>query len=581
MHLVGIGFTPEYWEELVHNIRKQSPDETLVGTLLSTEAVEPELIEVLGDQISDSHPDLVFFNLLALENTHDWRNFLTRTQSNCEDQLKWVLVIEREQEELSMLVKLKPEVELVNGMRFPVNDPELFLNRHIRSFPRIRLNSSVQTLEFLNGNSGTLRQRPSEIKSNTLIPISDLRHVETPKGDLHPKEWLDEFLQSRPKPVHSDQVKGILRESKGCYLFPGIPFNSITSIHVEGAKIHHVLRSGHFNLNNIPFKRMIEEVREEWMEMARVPEAMATKRQKISICCLGEVPVLNSILRIQLGELGYRRFSETTRLEPGSHELDPAMVWLKLSEFTGTLLKGTILDWSSDMRRFLKPLKRFVDLQTLDLSGTITSSPLMQIELEKQSLDLLRREKKLESERKLANNRLLLHSQEKKILEKAEKVSQILLQILNQYCPWENAGQLKLDQVNHLLLFCEEEMSAAQMTHELQHVQRKWWINPHQFQQPEHLQKLDPVSLKRYFEEGVTLATEVSVQHLLSLCETLSSGVVTSNAMLEEQHLILENSKRELEKIRTRKSQLALHWLYVSLKQLLVRDLHLLPAGTV
>ena len=122
---------------------------------------------------------------------------------------------------------------------------------------------------------------------------------------------------------------------------------------------------------------MIEEVREEWMEMARVPEAMATKRQKISICCLGEVPVLNSILRIQLGELGYRRFSETTRLEPGSHELDPAMVWLKLSEFTGTLLKGTILDWSSDMRRFLKPLKRFVDLQTLDLSGTITSSPLM------------------------------------------------------------------------------------------------------------------------------------------------------------------------------------------------------------
>ena len=581
MHLVGIGFTPEYWEELVHSIRKQSPDETLVGTLLSTEAVEPEQIEVLGDQISDSHPDLVFFNLLALENTHDWRNFLTRTQSNCEDQLKWVLVIEREQEELSMLVKLKPEVELINGMRFPVNDPGLFLNRHIRSFPRIRLNSSVQTLEFLNGNSGTLRQRPSEIKSNTLIPFSDLRHVETPKGDLHPKEWLDEFLQSRPTPVHSDQVKGILRESKGCYLFPGIPFNSITSIHVEGAKIHHVLRSGHFNLNNIPFKRMIEEVREEWMEMARVPEAMATKRQKISICCLGEVPVLNSILRIQLGELGYRRFSETTRLEPGSHELDPAMVWLKLSEFTGTLLKGTILDWSSDMRRFLKPLKRFVDLQTLDLSGTITSSPLMQIELEKQSLDLLRREKKLESERKLANNRLLLHSQEKKILEKAEKVSQILLQILNQYCPWENAGQLKLDQVNHLLMFCEEEMSAAQMTHELQHVQRKWWINPHQFQQPEHLQKLDPLGLKRYFEEGVILATEVSVQHFLSLCETLSSGVETSSAMLEEQHLILENSKRELEKLRTRKSQLALHWLNVSLKQLLVRDLHLLPAGTV
>ena len=58
MHLVGIGFTPEYWEELVHSIRKQSPDETLVGTLLSTEAVEPEQIEVLGGE-----PELPFTTL--------------------------------------------------------------------------------------------------------------------------------------------------------------------------------------------------------------------------------------------------------------------------------------------------------------------------------------------------------------------------------------------------------------------------------------------------------------------------------------------------------------------------------------
>ena len=580
MHLVGIGFTSDYWDELVHSIRKQSPDETLVGTLISTEAADSDQVEVLGDQISDSHPDLVIFNLLALENTQDWRNFLTRTQANCEEQLRWVLVVERENEELSMLARLEPEVELINGMRFPVNDPGIFLNRHIRSFPRIRLNSSIQTLEFVNGKSGTLRRRPSELKQNTLIPFNDLRHVETPEGDLHPKQWLEEFLLSRPKPVHADQVKGIIRESKGCYLFPGIPFNSIARIHIDGARIDHVLRSSHFNLNNIPFRRMIEQVREEWMEMARVPEATAEKRQKISICCLGEIPVLNSILRIQLSELGYRRFSETTQLQPGPHDLDPALVWLQLSEFTGTLLKGKMVDWSTDIRRFLQPLKRFVDLNNLDLSGAITSSPLMQIELEKQSLDLLRREKKLESERNLANNRLLLHSQEKKLLEKAAKVSEILGQALKNYCPWQDTAKLELDHVNLMLLLCEEEMAAAQLTRELQQVQRKWWINPHLFQQPEHLHRLDPVSLKRFVEEGQTVATEVSIQHFRELCESARSDIETSSVLLEEQHQVLENTDRELEKIRIRKSQLALHWLYVSLKQLLVRDLHLLPAGT-
>ncbi len=126
MHLVGIGFTSDYWDELVHSIRKQSPDETLVGTLISTEAADSDQVEVLGDQISDSHPDLVIFNLLALENTQDWRNFLSRTQSNCDEQLRWVLVVEREIEELSMLARLEPEVELINGMRFPVNDPGIF-----------------------------------------------------------------------------------------------------------------------------------------------------------------------------------------------------------------------------------------------------------------------------------------------------------------------------------------------------------------------------------------------------------------------------------------------------------------------
>ena len=74
---------------------------------------------------------------------------------------------------------------------------------------------------------------------------------------------------------------------------------------------------------------------------------------------------------------------------------------------------------------------------------------------------MLRREKKLESERNLANNRLLLHSQEKKLLEKAAKVSEILGQALKNYCPWQDTAKLELDHVNLMLLLCEEEMAAA------------------------------------------------------------------------------------------------------------------------
>ncbi len=582
MHLVGIGFTADYWQTMIDSVRKQVSSETMVGTLLSTEAVTSEETGKLKNLVIDSRPDLVLFNLHALDNPRDWPKFLNDTQKNCEPGLRWALVVENIIEELSAMFRLGPEVELVNQMRFPVADPSMLLTRHIRRFPRIPLTAEVRAFEYQDCTHGTVRSTLEDIPRNTLISLKDIKEVETVEGDRAPGDWLDSFLAFQTKPVQSEQVKGILREEKGCYLFPGIPFNSIGRIFFRDAAIGHVLRSGGFTLRNPPFKRMIEAIREERMNTARFSPKTLKARQHIPIRSISSFPVLNALMRMLLSELGYRNFSETTRLDSGMHVLEKGVIYLQLTEFGGAVLRGKFLDWSEDIRKCIIPLLRFVDLRELEMTDAITSTPLLHLDLERMSLDMLRREKQYESGRNLARNRDLFFSQELADLGKAAKAARALLPALAgcRDLPdfGENAEQIDADSV---LLLCEEEDQAAQIMFQLKNISRKLWLNPQDFTTPESLRTLNPSTLRNFTRNGATIAGHSACEHLKTMCMEAIRQIEKTGAAHRQQLQLIEESENQLRQIRVRKTQLALHWLYVSLKQLLVRDLHRFPAGTL
>ena len=101
MHLVGIGFTHDDWESLVHAIRRHMPSGTLTGTLLKSDDDGNVGVEVLGNRLVEIDADVVFFNLHAFETPADWKHFLTRSQELNQHHLRWAMIVESERKELS------------------------------------------------------------------------------------------------------------------------------------------------------------------------------------------------------------------------------------------------------------------------------------------------------------------------------------------------------------------------------------------------------------------------------------------------------------------------------------------------
>ena len=268
MQLVGIGFARSHWNSLVKRLQKQVSHQlnsTLFGESLSDSAAEIRSKESpdTAEGIVKLKPDWILFSSAAFETPETCIKLLQEVQNRSKKNVRHLMAIDKIYNDFASYLKLQPVFELVNKMQFKVYDPELLLTHHIFSFPRIRLGTDFKTMDYTD-NSGTLvRQSPSEVPLNTLIPFKNIQKIETENTKLAPEEWLHDFLLKRGSVAHPEQVVGILREEKGCYLFPGIPFNSIQSLKFKKTKIEHVIRLDECTIKNPPFKRFIESMNQE------------------------------------------------------------------------------------------------------------------------------------------------------------------------------------------------------------------------------------------------------------------------------------------------------------------------------
>ena len=147
------------------------------------------------------------------------------------------MVIHSIQEELYSILTLKPIFELVNKMRFKISDNELLLNHHIPRFPRIPLNSKFKLIEYVSDSGKVVKKTPDEIPLNTLIPLKNIRKIHNNNNQFSPGHSIKILLSEHNKLTDPKEVVGILREEKACYLFPGIPFNSIKNIKFDKIRI--------------------------------------------------------------------------------------------------------------------------------------------------------------------------------------------------------------------------------------------------------------------------------------------------------------------------------------------------------
>jgi len=580
MQLVGIGFARSNWISLIKRLQNHVSHQLnteLVGE--SNSVLKPGILSKesadIPERIVKLKPDWVLFSASAFESPELCLNLLQEVQNISRKNLRFVLAIDEINPGLTILLKLQPVFELVNKMQFKISDPDLLLTHHIRSFPRIRLGNDFRTLNYTD-NSGTLvRQSPSEVPLNTLIPFKNIQKIETRKAGTTPEKWLNNFLLERDSVAHPDQVVGILRETKGCYLFPGIPFNSILSLKIDKTKIEHVIRLDECSTKNPPFKRFIENMEQEhrsWLSA----EIERAKRASVHIHCSGKYPIINTLMQKLLKEIGYNNFKLFSEIKNEELKQEIPDIYLKLDNFPANKIRQKHIDWSKDLNQILEPLNHFIFLSDLKMENISAALPIHKIEFEEFRDNLLKEIKDAETKNQQAQSDQMLHTQERNILKKITPFSRKLLEVLSASRTWESAVELasKIKQPR-AILFCENENVAAELNLSLTEVPRKLWINPFKFQHAEDLTQLNSKMTHSYLKPGTIIISASARTHLENLCRKALLESKQAETVLHEQKLHIKKIKANLELLQNKKNKSAFRWLHVSLKQLLYRDRHL------
>ena len=585
MQLVGIGFSSHDWNTLIkqlhiHISRQLNTKLYEVANSASETKNWLKDTENLSADILNHNPDWLLFSPRKFESAENCLDLLNNVQRKSAKRVNLVMVIQSIQEELHSILTFYPTFELVNKMRFKISAPELLLNHHIPRFPRIPLNSQFQKIEYVTDTGSVVKQTPDEIPLNTLIPFKNIRKIQTNNDQLSPSQSIKMLLREHSKIADPKQVVGILREAKACYLFPGIPFNSIKNIKFDKTRIEHLIKLDECAENNPPFKRLITRLLNE---NAGKPKQKKTnfKQSAPQILCLCRYSIISNLMKKLLKGIGYANAVTVEEISPEDVNLKDSEVLLKLHDCNVYDFKGQILDWSKELDQILEPLSQFVFLNDITSAVNKEPLPLQQAELEGLKEELLGKEKSALTMNMHAESDQLLYSQEYDVLKKIEPLATVLSDALSTSTNWESvdkdASEIKLQRA---LLLCEDENDASEMNFKLTHVQRKLWVNPFSIQKPEDLTQLKSKIIRSYLSPGSLIIKPSALKHLKKICLQTKQECKIAEKTFNRQKEILKKTKSELKKIQSKKNKLALSWLETNLKELLFRDLQLLHSDS-
>jgi len=585
MQLVGIGFSSRDWNTLIKQLHihiSQQLNTKLYEVANSASETKNWLknTEKLSADILNHNPDWLLFSLSKFETAENCLDLLDNVKHNSAKRLNLVMVIQSIQEELYSILTLNPTFELVNKMRFKISAQELILNHHIPRFPRIPLNPQFQEIEYVSDTGSVVKQTLDEIPINTLIPFKNIRKIQTNNDQFSPSQSIKMLLREHSRIADPKQVVGILREAKACYLFPGIPFNSIKNITFDKIRIEHLIKLDECTKKNPPFKWFITELLKE---NAGEPKHKITnvKQSATQILCLCRYSIISNLVKKLLKGIGYANAVTVEEISPEDVNLKDSEVLLKLHDCNVYDFKGQILDWHKELYQIIEPLSQFVYLN--DIKSTVSTEPLQlqKTELEDLKGKLLEKEKAVLTMNMHAESDQLLYTQEYDVLKKIEPLATLLSDALSTSTNWESvdndASEIKLQRS---LLLCEDENDASEMNFKLTQVQRKLWINPFSIQKPEDLTQLKSKIIRSYLSPGSLIIKPAALKHLKNICMQTKQDCKIAEKTFNRQKEILKKTKSELKKIQSKKNKLALSWLESNLKELLFRDLQVLHSNS-
>lgn len=569
MLIFGLGLTESHWKVIFQSIQKPLAYQKVKARLLSQSEIQPQSIISTCEEISKSPPALFLLTPQGFNAFTDCLFFLSQLQMRiAAKQTQYGLILENLENDLHPFITYHPRVTLVNKMRFTVSDASLLLKQAIRRFPRIRINPSAARLEYQGLNNSMVNQSLDEIPINQLIALNRIQTVYTEQGPQTLKTWLSGFLQQHGKFEIISQIKGILKEKQGCYLFPGIPVDRIKTMSLGDIQIHFILSYQQLSQRSVSFKRMIQDLKN--YHPRPLSSNHISEPALITLRCLGKVRIINQFVEHFLSRQEIENIRFINHLPPGRHTLEDSLVWLQLSHFEDVILDGKYLDLHEEIQKILQPLAFFIDVNHLNILPHFSKDTISRIELEEQRDHLMKQEKQLTNESRLAQNKCLLFSQEEEVLKDATQIAQRLIRYLAQSILWEDVMSRKNPlEESQVLFFCEEQEQAYELNQQLTHIAKKLWINPDDYQDADQLRHLNIEMIEQYSQNGAIVVTTGATKHWESLNNQIFERYqkITRESVLQKQ--VREQAQVELELIQQKKEELALRWIYTSLKQLL------------
>lgn len=561
MQLVGIGFNPSFWRFLLQRIEKHTVHGPIIGTLLDGECLAPDHIVATCDQIEQLQPALLFFTPHGFKEGRDCLFFLSMLQTRLRD-VPLTLVLEDVANEIRLFLQPPPLVRLTNQMQFRMSHPSLFLTQKLGSFPWINLSEHVTFLEYEHPQDGLQRLAVSELPDQSLLALAQVRFFEVNEQSHAPQEWLERFLAERGD-VKSAHIKGLLKTTKGLFLFPGVPLDGVVEISMGDIRIRSVLLHRQLSDRSAAFRRTMA-----YLEKKSACPAPQKNQQRIR--CLGSLPIVNELACSVLEAHGFGNAESVHQLQAGTHKFGETLRGFYLRTLPNVELSGNVVDLRSNIESLLAPVLDFVDWSRLQVPTTITSTPLQRADLEQRRAQLVQEERNLREEQKRTQSHQQLYAQEQDVLERVVATSQRLIEQLGKSSPWEDVARNPTEfSIQQALLWCEDEETAAEMMRRLASVPKKLWINPLQYRDSDDLLRLNMDSLEAYTQAGLWIVTPQSRQHLEQLVSSVFSQHQRVQAINKQRQQHLERTERALTQLQQRKEQLTLHWLYVSLQQAL------------
>lgn len=574
--IIAMGLTPAVWKNVFHHLRNRLPNQPFAAGIFST---SEELAYLTGEyqrrQWGREEAEFLFCDLVPGAEGKKRLAFLKKISTDkSRPKVELVLTLSTLEKGIKQLVQGADKAALlVDGkIRFSIADPAFVIRDFPGDFPRIRVNNHLTALRLKVPVKGRQEIPPSALKPGTLLGFREIEAIIRDEEALSPAAWLKAVLRDEKAHVSAKSIPGLIRESNGLYLCPGIPSGRITGAVLNGVTFSRLFELGQLTEDSPHFEQVCDALRKSgqrltrrWREALRKIR-IAESKADLPLVCGGGAPVIRETLAALLTARGFQRCSTLESPSEGKFR-EPALLlqigpW-NPGEMNAQLEEPMVVPLEESLAASLEPLQGLLDWSSLPYRRvTVNGPPLGPQSFAEQREELTVRHDKAQQAGTLAENRRVMLEQEIGVLRDARTRLSGLLEARETVQVWSGSVP---SSVKEVLVFSFDPEEAGAVLQALSGIGKKRWFDLSPYSDPEALRGLSLEHLKSYFEKGFVTITASARERLNHISDALEQQLADAGRALAECGAAQRFYREEIHKTGLGKEALARQWIHDSL----------------